>query len=417
MLKQARLFFTPVPLVLIALLSSQRVHGRFEQLPSPAITNLPLVQQATLTYQGSFRLPDGEIAGTSFGYGGTAIAFNPAQGSLFIVGHDWHQRIAEIAVPDIRTGALPTALATATLLQSFGEIPKSKLSALNPGDPNAKKIGGLLSYQGKLYASAFAYYDGGGTQVLSHFVSGLDLSTLSAVEGPYRVGKLKAGYVSGYMGVIPNAWQAALGNPAVTGQCCLAIVSRTSYGPALFTIDPTQFGVKNPVPAIPLVYYPEDHALAGWDSTGALFNGTTEVRGVVLPEGTRSVLFFGKHGSGPFCYGAGTTDEKLHGTKMPNGVGYCYDLENESKGTHAFPYAYYVWAYDALDLAAVKAGHKNPWQVRPYATWKLTMPFRGRPTQLNGAAYDPATGRIFLSQGFADGARPLIHVFTVGAAK
>ena len=114
MLKQARLFLTPVALVLIVWLSPQHVHGRSEQAHSPATANLPLVQQATLTYQGSFRLPDGEIAGTSFGYGGTAIAFNPARGSLYIVGHDWHQRVAEIAVPEIRTDALPSALATAT---------------------------------------------------------------------------------------------------------------------------------------------------------------------------------------------------------------------------------------------------------------------------------------------------------------
>jgi len=65
----------------------------------------------------------------------------------------------------------------------------------------------------------------------------------------------------------------------------------------------------------------------------------------------------------------------------------------------------------------VAHGHKRPWQIKPYATWKLEMPFRGRSTHLNGAAYDPATGRIFLSQGGADTTKPLIHVFTVNGAK
>jgi hypothetical protein len=93
---------------------------------------------------------------------------------------------------------------------------------------------------------------------------------------------------------------------------------------------------------------------------------------------------------------------------------YCYDLEDQNKGTHAYPYAYHVWGYDALDLAAVKGGHKRPWQIKPYAVWKLKFPFSARTTRLSGATYDAATGRIFLVQGFADGEKPVIHVFTVG---
>jgi hypothetical protein len=31
--------------------------------------------------------------------------------------------------------------------------------------------------------------------------------------------------------------------------------------------------------------------------------------------------------------------------------------------------------------------------------------------QLNGAALDPATGTIYVSQARADGARPVIHAF------
>jgi hypothetical protein len=100
---------------------------------------------------------------------------------------------------------------------------------------------------------------------------------------------------------------------------------------------------------------------------------------------------------------------------VPNepGVVYCYDPEDSSKGTHGYPYAYYVWAYNAADLAAVNSGQFQPWEVKPYAVWKLTLPFAAWATHLNGAAYDPQNRRIFLSQAFADGAKPLIHVFTI----
>jgi hypothetical protein len=47
-------------------------------------------------------------------------------------------------------------------------------------------------------------------------------------------------------------------------------------------------------------------------------------------------------------------------------------------------------------------------------TWPLTLPYgtKGRAV-LGGAAYDPRTGRIFVSQQFGDGVLPVIHVFTV----
>jgi hypothetical protein len=107
--------------------------------------------------------------------------------------------------------------------------------------------------------------------------------------------------------------------------------------------------------------------------------------------------------------------QSLAGRPVPNepGVVYCYDEEDSSKGTHGYPYRYMVWAYDARDLAAVKNGQLQPWDIRPYATWTLDLPTSGSPTHLNGAAYDPQTGRIFLSQAGADGTKPLIHVYTV----
>jgi hypothetical protein len=157
--------------------------------------------------------------------------------------------------------------------------------------------------------------------------------------------------------------------------------------------------MTNPSPTTPLLYYPSVYpAIGAWDGTNPYFNGTTEVRGVVFPEGTRSILFFGRHGLGQFCYGSGPE---------------CGDSADTSKGTHAYPYAYYVWAYDAADLAAVKNGQKRPWDVRPYAVWPLTLPFGTENAHLNGATYDPSTGRVFISQAFGDGAKPLIHVLTV----
>jgi hypothetical protein len=393
---------------------------------SPAVlTSMPLVQARDLAYQGSFRVPGGIQSGgkanAGFEYGGSIIGFNSAHNSLFMVGHDWDQFVGEISVPTIITAGPLSTLATAMLLQQLSDVTEGGLATINPGDPNPMKIGGLLPYQGKLYATGAASYDGNSTQVLSHFVSGPDLSIKGDSTGPWQVGTTvgapvahrSAGFVSGPMAIIPPEWQAVLGGTVLTGQCCIAVVSRTSWGPAAFAIDPTQLGVVVPLPARALVAYPAEFPLGQWGATGSIYNGTTNINGVVFPTGTRSVLFFGKIGTGSWCYGSGTTNQALDGTLTADGVTrYCYDPANQDKGTHAYPYVYQVWAYDANDLARAAAGQIQPWAVRPYGIWPLTFPYgvTGFAYPL-AAAYDPATGRIFLSQMYGDGSLPVVHVF------
>ncbi|OLE83606.1 MAG: hypothetical protein AUF76_06020 [Acidobacteria bacterium 13_1_20CM_2_65_9] len=422
----------------------------------------PLVQAANLVYQGAFRVPAGIFEGPNltpwqhdngfaqFAYGGTSLAYNPVTDSLFIVGHDQGQLVAEVDIPTLLPGAQVINLNTASVRQPFTEVTDQQIDKvnndpLNPTDVTIK-VGGMLAYQNQLYLSAYIYYDGRGTQHLSHFVSGLDLSPFGDARGPFEVNRLDcdplsglnclgAGFFSGYFGLVPLEWQSALGGPVLNGNCCLGVISRSSFGPAVSTIDPAQLGILNPLPAKPLVYYPTPHPLLepglqpclditcnpivdGWSDNSTLFNGSTEIRGVVFPEGTRSVLFFGRHGAN-FCYGPGTADPLLVGTISVDEFGnigdpYCFDPEDSSKGVHGYPYAYYVWAYDANDLASVASGQKQPWEVRPYAVWPLTLPFDTTgSTHLGGATYDPQTRRLFVSQLYGDGTLPVIHVFTI----
>lgn len=372
----------------------------------------PLVQKANLQYVGAFRLPAADVGGSNFGYSGTALTYNPARDSLFVVGHDWHQKVAEISIPEVRQSAGVGGLATAAFLQPFGDPIDGKSRQVNPGDPNAIKVGGLFTYGDRLITSMYAYYDGAATQVLSHFISAQNLAVTTDALGPFRIGSLKAGYVSGYMATIPKAWQGALGGPALTGNCCINIISRSSFGPAVSSFDPADVG-RGPVQATPLLYYPSDHPLANYDATSDAFNGTTAIHGVVFPEQTRSVLFFGRHGVGRWCYGTGTRNQAQHGTAVGDGSTYCYDPTSADKGTHAYPYVYKVWAYDAADLAAVKSGSREPWEIKPYAMWELQLPWDNASRLLGGVAYDPATNRIFVVQSFADSDRPVIQVFTL----
>ncbi len=354
------------------------------------VAALPTTIIRSLTYVGQFSLPSG------FEYGGRGLAYNPARNSLIASGFTRSPITAEVSIPSIGE--------TATFLQPLTDPTEGRAGLINPGDPNDKCVGGYLVRGSQLIVSVYAYYDGAGSAVLSHFVRPLSLSTKGQVTGPLRVGSMGAGFYAGYMTDVPAEWQSALGGPAITGQGEIGIVSRTSYGPAAFAFDPANIG---PSGAITLVYYDSDHQTLGiWThpeygisapNTYPYYGVADEVAGIVFPKGTASVLFFGRHGM-TNCYGGGVP---------------CGDPTNEYQGVHGYPYQSVMIVYDANDLAAVKAGRKRPWDVQPVTKWVLPFTDQTKAYHVGGAAYDPASGRIYVSQYFEHGNVSIVHVFQI----
>jgi hypothetical protein len=372
--------------------------------PAPATGGL-LVQAGHLVYEGAFRLPD-STTGSTFDGGGKAMSFHPTNGTLLMAGLG-QQMVAEVNIPAIRTGAALSDLATATIRTPFRAV--ADLGALSCSE--AHLLGGTLQWGNDLIASAYCYFESGIEQ-RSHSKNG---------TGPVQVGTAGAGFVSGWMTPIPAEWQGPLGGPALTGQGSIPIISRTSAGPSASVFNPADVGVRSPVPATQVLGYPMDHQTIGsTDSNGTLYNTTQYMAGMVFPAGTDSVLFFaGRKAMGQFCYGPGTDDQSLHLTPYPGAPqseNWCYDPVNHDKGTHGYPYAHFVYAYDANDLVTVKNGSKAPWEIVPYATWTFDVPFQYGQRVIEGVAYDPTAKRIFLTAGNGDTYKPLVHVFKVDAA-
>jgi hypothetical protein len=368
-----------------------------------------------LVYQGAFRVPE-ESNGESFSYGGDTLAYNPLSNTLFV--GSLHGMVAEMSIPSPAKTTLVEQLPVASFVQPFRDPADGRLRDIAEG---GVVLDGLLVHDGRLYGTGLIYYDATNSQRLSHFGRALDL-TRAEVTRIYQVGETgKAGFVAGYMATVPPEWRAALGGPAVTGQCCISIIGRTSFGPGLFAWNPADLGRRDPLPATPLLYYPQQHPTLGpWDGANDMFGGTTEVAGVAIIDGTRTVLFAGRNGLGTFCYGEGTGDAREASERGPNGEQHCLDPTNSAKGQHAFPYRLQFWAYDVNDLAAVRAGDREPWDVRPYAVWPFELPPIGDPYPRIGAlSYDSAHRRLFLTQLFGDkdgySRRPILHVFTIRA--
>jgi hypothetical protein len=358
-------------------------------------TKFPLVSADDVKYIGSFEVDASDGTDTKEGWvswGGQALSVNSAARTLLMSGHAWYRRLCEVAIPDdFERGT--------RVVQPCSDVAEGRLKQIDDGAETA--LGGSLVYKGRMIFSAYSTYDADGSQEKSHFVSGINLSQTGDVQGPFRVGKDEgAGFVSGYMGLVPDEWQSLLGGPALTGNCCLSIISRTSSGPALSVFNPDDIGREDPVPATELLGYPLDEALAPGTQKGLLYNDSTIIRGVAFPSGTRSVLFIGRIGEGDFCYGEVTA---------------CPDPGSPYKGAHMYPYRHQVWAYDALDLLQVKQGAKRPWEVQPYATWRLTEMNSDGTATVAGAAYDQTTRRLYVTTDFGD--YPRVHVYEIAALR
>jgi hypothetical protein len=414
MRKKCVLWAKPV-LVVLTIIIAAGVHWSDSALSaqSPNPLTLPRLGFSDITYLGGFRLPN-TAQGGDFSYGGNQMAYNPARNSLFV--NSLHYKVAEVTIPAPVNTSDVSRMSFASYLQPFSDPSEGHLDDIGPGTV----MGGLLVHGDRLYSTGYVYYDGLNTQVTSHFSHSTNLSEPS-FRGMSQVWETgKAGFVAGYMANIPAQWQSLLGGPALTGQCCIPLVTRTSFGPSAFGFDPAGIGANTALPASPLLYYTKEHASLGpWEGATAMYGGATMMGGAAVIAGTRTALFIGRIGT-TFCYGYGVEDPALHGTRGAFNQTNCYDPWNLAKGTHGYPYKYQIWAYDLADFAAVKAGAKQPWDVVPYAVWPFTFPTAEKKIEIGGIAYDAQRQLLYVSQSFADldgccERRPIIHTLKLNA--
>lgn len=345
---------------------------------------LPLINQNDIRYLGSFAVPGNDGSGADTGlitYGGNALGVSSDGKTLYIGCHDWYSRLAQVSIPAIG--------GTAQVVTRCTAIPR--LDQVDPGSGSSYKLGGSLQWNGRTIIAGYSFYDGDANQRASHFVGS---TNLTGITGPSAM-TVASGFVSGYMGVIPQEWRSAFGGPAFTGFCCGAILSRTSNGPTATVFNPDDVGRANPIQATQVLAYPLDHA----PGTDVFSNAGDNVVGVAFPAGTRSVLFIGLKATGRYCYGTGQE---------------CGDPSSNWKGPHGYPYYHEIWAYDANDLVAVKNGSKKPWEPRPYAHIRLTQMNNSGGAKIRGAAYDPISKRIYIAEDYGD--NPRIHVYEVTGA-
>lgn len=351
-----------------------------------------LVTQAEIVYRGKFLLPGYQ----NLDFYVTGVMDVSGTDMLFSCKDERPGKMAVLNIPSL--GGTATMKVACTAL--------TDIELINPGDPNKKIVAqGIFAPNGTdVYVMAYSYYDGNGTQTANVFK--MSRATLGSQVGPYRISELNPGITTGYLGKIPTAWRTVLGYDSLAGQCCVAIIDRSSQGPAVSGFNIADISPSATAPATLLVGYPYPNANCGfWSATGPTtycFTAADSMGGVMWASGTKSILFFGTHGLSPTnCYGYGTLDTSLVGTAASDGTLYCYDAAG-SKGPKTYPYIAQVWRYKAQDFLDVKNGLKEPYDVLPDATWNFGIgsPFANDPgIRIRSVVYDDTTRKIYITIG------------------
>ncbi len=188
-----------------------------------------------------------------------------------------------------------------------------------------------------------------------------------------------------------------------------AWLSAPQAGSTTYTISPR-------VPAKQLSGYEYPNQLQSGDARNfySVYSAQLDYQGgMVFPNGTRSVLVFGYHGSGLEMYG--TNGEIYDGVRV-------YDYSNNAQTFHACPYTLRVWAYNADELVQVKngTGGFTCENIKPYAVWDFTIPNLSDPgsasLKFTGVTYNPVNRTIYLSFIPAPSGQTVIHAFEVSNA-
>jgi len=431
------------------------------------------LQPTDLTYLGAFRLPGGEDRPQTFAYGGNAMTFNPDgdpgntdayPGSLFITGHDRlaygelpnGDQVAEVSIPAPAVESDPADLPQAAFLQDFHDVAAGSFTNLE----EIPKLG-------------MQYLNHPDTGPLIHLCWGQHLqpqdepshawfsANLAApnLQGVWFIGHQNLYSTNGYMFDIPAAWADAhaQGRYLATGR--MRDGGQGGMGPALFAYRPWQSGGSAPPSGTHLsettlllyenAYNTEEitRCLDGYQHPDEWEGGAW----ITTPSGKSAVLFAGTKSNGtkywygyihpdgpPYpCVDTEVTDfltcRLADGSSCPpeDFAGCC----DEDAGTCASMRGWWgthfdaqLILYDPADLAHVTAGEMASWEPQPYATididehlyldppeWDEIMLGWGdqRRYRIGAAAYDRENGLLYVLELYADGAKPVVHVWQV----
>lgn len=348
-----------------------------------------LISISDLEYAGAFALPDEVYAESSANWAEGVMEVNGS--SLFFVGHDQDDAIAEFEIPSLtKTKAIDHLVYADPPKQPFVKVIEK---VRNGNTDKLDQIVGLELYQGKLIGNALEYYDAPADNDLTTFViQDADQISSAEVTGYYSMrGRARA---AGWLSQVPLEWQSGLGCTHIAGHSSGGpIIARHSVGPSAFCINLEStllIDAKRSLKSAELLGfgldYPLNSDLFNESLQNKLWTHLSQARFGFIVPGTSTYATFGT--SGGHQSGVGYKLERPGSNPCD---GYCsVDPEDNSN---------YYWLWDMRDLLKVRQGSLAANWVKPYESGVFEVPFQTDSVlnRIGGASYDEQSGLLYIS--------------------
>jgi hypothetical protein len=433
-----------------------------------------LLQPADFTYLGAFRLPGTDERPKTFAYGGNAMTFNPDgdptgaadgfPGSLFVMGHDRipygdlpdGNQVAEVSIPAPFTGKNLEGLNSAEFLQNFQNIAANAFTELD----EIPKVG--MAYLNRKETGPLIHLTWGEhlqpQDQASHAWFSPDLSH-PYVQGYWFIGQQDLYSVNGYLFEIPENWANTHTEGRVLATGRMRDGGQGGMGPVILAYRPwLEDGSPAPngthLEEVPLLLYEKSsnteeftRCMTGYQHAdeweGGAWLTTSSDKSAVLFAGTKATgakTWYGYvNPAGPdqVCVDAGVTDSPTcrlaDGSLCPQTdmQGCCGEGGEECismRGWWSNRFDAQMILYNPDDLAKVAAGEMETWEPQPYAAididenlflsppeWEIQMVGSGdqRRYRIGDVAFDRASGLLYVLEQYADGAKPIVHVWQI----
>ena len=332
---------------------------------------------------------------------------NPARNSLFV--NSLHYKVAEVTIPAPVNTSDVNRVSCVLVSPAVQRSERRSFGRHRPrhGDGRTAR-----SWRPAVLSTGYVYCDGPlNTQVASHFSDSDEPVGDQAFAGMSQVWETgKAGFVAGYMANIPAQWQSLLGGPALTGQCCIPLVTRTSFGPSAFGFDPAGIGANTALPSF---------------ATAVLHEGACDPR----PLGRRNGNVWrrdhdGRRGGHHRNTHSSSADRhyvllsvRVEKSALTEQKGLLTRQIATTRGT--LPKARMaILTYRSRRMTSPtspqsRLAPEQPWDVVP-SVWPSVADGGGKKIEIGGIAYDAQRQLLYVSQSFADldgccERRPIIH--------
>jgi hypothetical protein len=386
-----------------------------------------MITPGNFEYLGAFRPPHVQQNGTTFAYGGWGVAYrengdpngtDDFPGSLFLVGHQNHQKVVEISIPSPVNSKLKLAddLPVAEILQPFEDVTDGILEEMTAGSSEPFQLGGLLATKGLLHWTVYKYYNVENRDYPSHGTSGFDMQN-SIAEGLWHLGPMNSGSPewnsykhAGYIFEIPEteAKQWFGGRNLISGLQISTGLQASSQGPAMFaySLPPEGTAANVSLDALPLTWYSEQQPLERHHPADRWTGGAWLTLG-----DKQAVIIAGRKSLGEFYYGDARPED-------------C----TIDKGYHGPPYEVEFVFYSPASLIHAANGSLTACGLKPWLRWDGNAEGGGLNQymfdtcgkQVGGMTYDRTRNLLYLVQIDAGKTRdnefeavPIIHVFHI----